>query len=76
LVKAVREAGMLERVLISQDAGWYNIGEAGGGKYRGYDVLFTEFVPALRAAGFSAAQIDQLLIGNPQRALAIQVRKR
>jgi predicted metal-dependent phosphotriesterase family hydrolase len=76
LVKAVREAGMLDRVLISQDAGWYNVGEAGGGKYRGYDLLFTEFVPALRKAGFSATQIDQLLIGNPQRALAIQVKKR
>jgi predicted metal-dependent phosphotriesterase family hydrolase len=76
LVKTMREAGMLDRVLISQDAGWYNVGEAGGGNYRGYDLLFTEFVPALRKAGFSAAQIDQLLINNPQRALAIQVRKR
>jgi phosphotriesterase-related protein len=76
LVKAVREAGMLDRVLISQDAGWYHVGEAGGGNYRGYDLLFTEFMPALRKTGFSAAQIDQLLVGNPQRALAIQVRKR
>jgi predicted metal-dependent phosphotriesterase family hydrolase len=76
LVKALREAGMLDRVLISQDAGWYHVGEAGGGNYRGYDLLFTEFLPALRAAGFSAAQIDQLLIDNPQRALAIQIRKK
>jgi predicted metal-dependent phosphotriesterase family hydrolase len=76
LVKAVREAGMLDRVLISQDAGWYNVGEPGGGNYRGYDLLFTEFVPALRKAGFNAAQIDQLLINNPQQALAIQVRKK
>jgi phosphotriesterase-related protein len=75
-VKAVREAGMLDRVLISQDAGWYYVGEPGGGNYRGYDVLFTEFVPALRKAGFSATQIDQLLISNPQRALAVQVKKR
>ena len=76
LVKTVNEAGSFDRVLISQDAGWYYVGEPGGGKYRGYDLLFIEFVPALRKAGFSAKQIDQLLIHNPQRALAIQVRKR
>ncbi len=76
LVKAMREAGKLDRVLISQDSGWYHVGEAGGGNYRGYDVLFTGFVPALRSAGFSAMQIDQLLVSNPQQALAVRVRKR
>jgi predicted metal-dependent phosphotriesterase family hydrolase len=76
LVKVVNEAGLFDQILISQDAGWYYVGEPGGGKYRGYDLLFTEFVPALRKAGFSAKHIDQLLIHNPQRALAIQVRQR
>jgi predicted metal-dependent phosphotriesterase family hydrolase len=76
LVKAMREAGKLDRVLISQDSGWYHVGEAGGGNYRGYDVLFTGFVPALRSAGFTATQIDQLLISNPQQALTVRVRKR
>ena len=75
LVQTMRDAGLLAHVLLSQDSGWYNVGEAGGGNYRGYDVLFTEFVPALRVAGFGQPDIDQLLIANPQRALAIQVRK-
>ncbi len=75
LVKVMREAGLLHRVLLSQDAGWYHVGEAGGGVYRGYDLLLTTFVPALRAAGFDEAQIRQLLVINPQHALTIRVRK-
>jgi len=75
LVQTMRDAGLLAQVLLSQDSGWYNVGEPNGGNYRGYDVLFTEFLPALRKAGLSQSEIDQLLIANPQRALAIQVRK-
>ena len=76
LVQTMRDAGLLGQVLLSQDSGWYNVGEPNGGKYRGYDVLFTEFLPALREAELSQSEIDQLLIANPQRALAIQVRRR
>ncbi|HEX9003073.1 MAG TPA: phosphotriesterase [Blastocatellia bacterium] len=75
LVKTMREANLLDHVLLSQDAGWYHVGEAGGGEYRGYDFLLTTFVPALKAAGFSPAQIRQLLVSNPQQALTIRVRK-
>jgi predicted metal-dependent phosphotriesterase family hydrolase len=75
LVKTMREANLLDRVLLSQDAGWYHVGETRGGEYRGYDFLLTGFVPALKAAGFSAAQIRQLLVSNPQQALTIRVKK-
>jgi predicted metal-dependent phosphotriesterase family hydrolase len=75
LVQGMREANLLHRVLLSQDAGWYHVGEAGGGEYRGYDFLLTEVVPALKAAGFTAAQLKQLLVSNPQQALTIRVRK-
>jgi predicted metal-dependent phosphotriesterase family hydrolase len=76
LVKTMRDAGMLDRVLISQDAGWYHIGESGGGDYRGYDALFTGFLPALRKNGFSEAQIRELFTLNPQKALSIQTQRR
>ena len=75
LLQAMREANLLHRVLLSQDAGWYHVGEAGGGEYRGYDFLLTTFVPALKAAGFSPAECKQLLVSNPQQALTIRVRK-
>ena len=42
--------GLLGRILVSQDAGWYHVGEPGGGSYRGYTSLFTDFVPLLDPA--------------------------
>jgi phosphotriesterase-related protein len=38
---------LLGRTLISQDSGWYRVGEAGGGNYRGYTFLYTDFLPKL-----------------------------
>ena len=72
LVMQMRRAGLLGRVLISQDAGWYHVGEPGGGDFRGYDTLFTEFVPALRKAGASQEDTRTLLIRNPREALALR----
>jgi predicted metal-dependent phosphotriesterase family hydrolase len=69
LVLAMRQAGRLDRVLVSHDAGWYHVGEANGGEFRGFDTLFTAFVPALKTAGWSEADIRQLLVDNPRRAL-------
>ena len=70
LVQHMKAEGLLGRVLVSQDAGWYHVGEPGGGTFRPFDTLFTRFVPALREAGLSAADSDQLLVVNPRRALA------
>jgi phosphotriesterase-related protein len=75
LVKLMIDAGLIHRTLISQDAGWYNVGEPGGGQYRSYDALFALFIPALRKSGVSEQQIRQLLIENPRKALQTQIRK-
>jgi phosphotriesterase-related protein len=72
LVLAMKRAGFLHRVLISQDAGWYHVGEPGGGEFRGYDTLFTAFLPALRKAGASAGDVRTLLVHNPRQALALR----
>ena len=72
----MREAGLLEHVLISQDAGWYTAGQPGAGEFKPYDPLFTVLVPALRGAGFDEDAIATLLVRNPARAFAIGVRKR
>ena len=69
LVLAMRAAGLLGRVLISQDAGWYRVGEPGGGAFRGYTMLFDDFLPRLRAAGVSDDEIEQLVVANPRRAI-------
>ena len=72
LVQRMKAEGLLGHVLVSHDAGWYRVGEPGGGEFRPYDTLFTAFVPALKASGFSDAEIRQLLVDNPRRALGAQ----
>jgi phosphotriesterase-related protein len=75
LVKNMKARGLLKRVLLSQDAGWYHVGEPGGGNFRPYDTLFTEFVPALRREGFRELEIRQMLVENPREAFTIRVRQ-
>ncbi len=61
-------------MLLSHDAGWYHVGEPGGGAYRPYDTLMADFVPALRAAGLSEAEVRRLTVDNPRAAFAVRVR--
>jgi len=69
LVKMMADAGHLGRVLVSHDAGWYHVGEAGGGTFRSFDTVFTRFVPAIKDA-LGEAAVTQLLVTNPAQALA------
>jgi predicted metal-dependent phosphotriesterase family hydrolase len=62
-------AGHLERVLVSQDAGWYHVGEPRGGTFRPFTLLFDEFVPRRRERGFGEPEIRTLLVENPARLL-------
>ncbi len=67
----MRDAGLLHKVLVSHDAGWYHVGEENGGDYRGYGTLFEAFLPALRAKGFTDDDIRQLTVANPATAFTI-----
>jgi phosphotriesterase-related protein len=71
-VSAVMElarARHLERVLISQDAGWFHVGEPAGGRFRPYTFLFDGFLPALRRGGLAERDVRTLLVDNPARLL-------
>jgi phosphotriesterase-related protein len=54
---------LLGKCLISQDAGWYHVGEPGGGEYRGYAYIYTDFLPKLEPAW-----VRELMVVNPVRA--------
>ena len=73
-VVRLRDAGLLNHVLVSQDAGWYNVGEPRGGKVRPFDTVFTALIPALRARGVTAPEIETLFVDNPAKAFSIAVR--
>lgn len=62
-VRFMSEINLLGSALISQDAGWYNVGEPGGGQYRGYSYLFTDFLPRLERNW-----IRILMTDNPVKA--------
>ena len=67
--------GLLGRVLVSHDAGWYSVGEEAGGEFRGYQALFDELLPELRERGFTEEDVQRLLVRNPADAFRIRVRR-
>ncbi len=72
----MKAEGLLHRVLVAHDAGWYQVGEPGGGAFRPYTTLFEALLPALREAGFTDDEIHQLIVTNPAEAFAVRVRVR
>jgi len=73
-VNALKQRGLLNRLLVSHDAGWYRPGEPRGGSFRGFETVYTAFVPALRRAQWTAEEIHQLLVSNPAMAFTVRVR--
>ena len=75
MINNLKENGLLHRVLVSHDAGWYKPGEPGGGNYRGYTALFNKLIPALRNAGYAEKELTQLIVHNPANAFEVRIRK-
>jgi len=69
---AMKARGLLGRVLVSHDAGWYRPGEPRGGRFRGFETVYTAFVPALQRAGWTPDDIVQLLLANPAAAFTVR----
>lgn len=57
------------KLLLSQDSGWYRVGEPAGGTFNGYTYLFETFLPKLRERGITEAEIRSIMVENPARAL-------
>ena len=70
---ALIEAGYMDHILLSHDAGWYNPANPDGlpnEGFRGYTALTREFLPTLSARGVSEEQIRHITVDNPARAFA------
>ncbi|TVQ01691.1 MAG: phosphotriesterase [Balneolaceae bacterium] len=72
---SLRDAGHLDKVLISHDAGWYDVGEPNGGDFRGYTDIFDYLISELIDSGLSDEDIEQLLVKNPARVFSLRVKK-
>ncbi len=67
------EAGYVEQLLFSHDAGWYNPGSPDGlpeGGYRGYTALVNDFIPELLKLGVTEEQVQIITDKNPANAFA------
>lgn len=72
LVGFVFEHGFERQLLLSQDAGWYNVGEPNGGSIRRYSYLIKDFIPLMMGNGFNRDFIKKILVENPSRAFQIR----
>lgn len=59
------------RLLLSHDNGWYNVGEVNGGEVRDFNYIADTFLPALRKTGVTEQTIRQLTVDNPWQALSL-----
>jgi phosphotriesterase-related protein len=65
MLHALRERGLLNRVMLSMDITRRSHLKANGGT--GYGYLLTSFIPQLRHCGFSQDDVDVMLRDNPSQ---------
>jgi phosphotriesterase-related protein len=70
---ALMEAGFIDQILLSHDAGWYDPSRADGRPehgFRGYAALTRDFIPELLKRGVCEEQVRQITVKNPAKAFA------
>jgi phosphotriesterase-related protein len=67
LIRALIEHGHLDRVVISHDICYRTRLTSFGG--HGYGHIFRNVVPMMKKRGYSAEEIDAILVNNPRRLL-------
>ena len=70
-----KEHNILDRILISHDAGWYDP-QKQSQAIKPYTNIFNRLYPALMAKGFTKEEFDLLISQNPSKAFAISVKRR
>jgi phosphotriesterase-related protein len=73
-IARLKDERLLDRVLISHDAGWYKPEEPHAA-FTGYTNIFTKLFPILRSRNFNETDFSQLLINNPWDAFYTRIRK-
>lgn len=69
-LEAFKKENMLHKVLLSHDGNTY----PNGGLIRPYEEIMLYLIPEMKKTGFTQAEIDLLMIKNPQKAFAIRPR--
>lgn len=69
LIETMLKKGYGDRILISQDRGWYNPSKLGGGEFRPYTYMTDIYIEKLIKAEIEETYITKLLRDNPFNAL-------
>ena len=69
-----KKNGILENILISHDAGWYDP-QKKNQKIKPYSTIFKKLYPELKSRGFSDDEFNLLISVNPTKAFTIAIRK-
>jgi phosphotriesterase-related protein len=72
MIEFVANKGLEGHLLLSQDAGWYNVGEPLGGKIRSYAYLVRDFLPMMLGRGFKREFIETIIRRNPAKAFQMK----
>jgi len=72
----LKQNDLLSHVLISHDAGYYDVIDPASVEYRGYMAIFTHLKPALLQQGFTQDEWNLLTVTNPREAYTVRVRKK
>ncbi len=72
LLNQLHRLGICKQVLLSQDTGWYNVGQPGGGTINPYHHLFTDFLPAAAADGVDASWLQQCVSSHAFQAMRLR----
>ncbi len=70
----MKKEGLLNRLMFSHDAGWYEPGEPNGGEFREYSDIENYLIPALEENGLAQQDIYQLFTTNPMEAFKVNIR--
>jgi phosphotriesterase-related protein len=70
----MKNEGLLNRLLFSHDAGWFDPMKPGGGTCRDFTAIEEHLIPALKAKGFSEKDIRQIFEKNTAEAFAVKIR--
>jgi phosphotriesterase-related protein len=71
LISAMERDGLLDRLLVSHDAGWYHVGEPKGGEIKPYTPLLERLLPELERKSPHVEWRQRLLCANPIKAFGI-----
>jgi len=72
MIEFVANEGLEDHLLLSQDAGWYNVGEPLGGKIRSYAYLVKDFLPMMLRRDFKREFIETIIRRNPAKAFQMK----